>query len=268
MMNKVMMIVFVIVVFLGSLALGATPTTHPSASQSDQITISLLQSELNTVRDFQDTLLTTVFWSLGTIATIAVLLVGFGWYSNFRVYERDKASLSQELRSHLDNELAALSTKIEQSLNESRDSANKLAHEQREELSARVNKTLEATVTKSVAPLSARIEMLKSGHAELQYAILEINRERWRAKGVYTNALREGVSILNLTTANQQGWRISRALDAIQADLKVLLEQKPPRAAPDAELLRDISSALDQVSQDNPIPVNAIKDLLARTRAG
>ena len=42
-------------------------------------------------------LLNTVYCSLGTLANVTALLIGFGWFANFRVYERDKGAMRTEL---------------------------------------------------------------------------------------------------------------------------------------------------------------------------
>jgi hypothetical protein len=61
----------------------------------------MLRGQLTEIRRSEDRLLTTVFWALGTCAGIVFLLVGFSWFLNFRVYERDKQALKQDLMTDL-----------------------------------------------------------------------------------------------------------------------------------------------------------------------
>jgi hypothetical protein len=63
--------------------------------------IELLESQLTAIREYNSSLLQTVYWSLGVVVVLAVALVGFGWFTNFRVYERDKNSIRQELLTRI-----------------------------------------------------------------------------------------------------------------------------------------------------------------------
>ncbi|VVN92396.1 hypothetical protein [Pseudomonas fluorescens] len=59
--------------------------------------IKILESQLQMTRDYQGSLLDTVYWALGAVFLLVGLLLGFGWFANFRVYERDKEILKAEL---------------------------------------------------------------------------------------------------------------------------------------------------------------------------
>ena len=81
-------------------------TTAPVASSEDVQANNLPRNGGNQVdqwiamsTQFDQRLLTTVFWALGLVATFAVGLAGFSWFSNYRAYERDKASIKEELRT-------------------------------------------------------------------------------------------------------------------------------------------------------------------------
>ncbi|SDU04168.1 hypothetical protein [Halopseudomonas salegens] len=59
--------------------------------------IELLRAQLEVRREHQTDLLQTVYWALGGVFFLVSLLVGFGWFGNFKVYERDKQSLKEEM---------------------------------------------------------------------------------------------------------------------------------------------------------------------------
>ena len=68
----------------------------------------MLEAQLKVMREYDARLLHTVYWSLTTVATLTLVLVGFGWFVNFRVYERDKASLLHELNVLVRENLARI----------------------------------------------------------------------------------------------------------------------------------------------------------------
>lgn len=75
---------------------------HPSknttrAEASEQTKADSLRAELKAIREYHNSLLDTVYWALGTIVGLALLLIGSSWYTNFRLYESDKARLQEEV---------------------------------------------------------------------------------------------------------------------------------------------------------------------------
>lgn len=98
---------------------GPDPLTAPAP---DEQTIAL-RAQLDVMRKYDEMLLSTVYWSLGTIALIAVLLTGYSWYTNYRVYERDREFLRAEMRSLLQQELANARNTLEDTAKRNSDRA-------------------------------------------------------------------------------------------------------------------------------------------------
>lgn len=97
-------LVLALIAFLGCIqALSAFgQQSHPSknttrAEASEQTKADSLRAELKAIREYHNSLLDTVYWALGTIVGLALLLIGSSWYTNFRPYESDKARLQEEV---------------------------------------------------------------------------------------------------------------------------------------------------------------------------
>src|SRR6266849_9833581 len=54
-----------------------------AGSQSPNEEVQALRAQLEVMRRYDDRILSTVYWSLGTVVLLAVLLYGFSWYTNF-----------------------------------------------------------------------------------------------------------------------------------------------------------------------------------------
>jgi hypothetical protein len=74
-----------------AVALKNQPTPTESQEEKD------LKIEIQLLKNFQASLLQTVYWSLGIVFAIALLLVGYNWISANKIFERDKGALKQDV---------------------------------------------------------------------------------------------------------------------------------------------------------------------------
>jgi hypothetical protein len=110
---------------------GAIYALHPQFSPATPSQSSLelrdLQARVDLILAYQEAFLDTVFWGLGLLGTLAVVLVGYNWFSSSIVQEREKAALllelraaqlaavgdaKAELREHLISEVQSAATKL------------------------------------------------------------------------------------------------------------------------------------------------------------
>jgi len=192
--------------------------------------VIVLRAQLSDAQRFQEQVLSTVYWSLGTLGAVAVLLVGFGWWTNFRVYERDKQSLERELRSILLDALRQL-----------KDEHQAVAEKQYSELSQklseavlssekRISTATEALIETSEKQILAQVAQVKSSYNTLRNDVRKLDlaaqlQERLGAlsKELYRNALQSSVSALEL--ANQIGdeFDVGDVLDLVAEDINTVL---------------------------------------------
>jgi CRISPR/Cas system CSM-associated protein Csm2 small subunit len=78
--------------------LSAQPMSQSPRVISQQISGNeLLKGELKAIREYHDSLLDTVYWTLGIVFGLVLVIIGSSWYTNFRLYEADKARLLEEV---------------------------------------------------------------------------------------------------------------------------------------------------------------------------
>lgn len=61
--------------------------------------LELLKQQNSDLKGFQSDLLLTVWSTLAAVFVLTAALVGFGWFANFKMYERDKELLRRDLGS-------------------------------------------------------------------------------------------------------------------------------------------------------------------------
>ena len=91
----------------------AKELTSRLIDQKSENEIALLKEQNKLIREYQGSLLDTVYWALGGVFATAALLAGFGWWSNFKLYEADKQRLQQELTTKINELEAKLALRLE-----------------------------------------------------------------------------------------------------------------------------------------------------------
>lgn len=83
----------------GTIAPGVQPAPSPAeaAGSNAALEIALLRQSVAQQEQFQSDLLSTVYWALGTVAGIALLLTGVNVISAFQIRRRDKRELLQHV---------------------------------------------------------------------------------------------------------------------------------------------------------------------------
>jgi hypothetical protein len=74
----------------------------------------MLKAQLEVIRDYDQRLLATVYASLGGVFLLVVLVGGLNWFTNYRLYERERDSLKQSLQVASQEEAAKLAQRFEE----------------------------------------------------------------------------------------------------------------------------------------------------------
>jgi len=198
------------------------------------------------MQTYTDRLLTTVYFSLGAVVVVAGLLVGFGWYTSFRVHERDLAAIRNELTAAQQNDIQRLrlelTTSTQQGLTE---------------ISARSEETARKSVTASLVPLQAKVNGLASTVSSLESRLARLTFQAeswyWEHAGVKENQLRFELELLRLAHREKDDVEIPTRLQNLQSivesgaslysvdvsDIVAIIDQLPSQFAVNAEGLRN-----------------------------
>lgn len=226
--------------------------------------ISLLQAELDLTKSFQDKLLSTVYWSLGTIATLAVLLVGFGWYTNFKVYERDKRVLVEEINSLTKIELEKLRVAVDSHRNESSKLISEQIKKETNETWAPLEKQVKLLEDSFNKRIESRINEVQLNLFILAADLKEVEREKWIRQGVLSNALACSVEILKYAIHTLGRFQIARALDFVNEDLDKIRKSGSASDVPSADRTGSLTKLLNKLGPEHAIIVDSIREKTAK----
>ncbi len=193
-------------------------TSEPAADSE----VAALRAQLEVMRQYDERLLQTVYWALGTALALVLFAAGAGWYINFRLYDRDKQALLAELRLELETGTAGIRESLSQNLGEARtsleDAVTLLSKNLREEANLRSEKIEEKALQagKDAADsLRGELEHVRIDIIRMRYDLSVRKAETWRSEGVYVNELREYMNALSL----------ARQLAEFQSPYEYLVEQ-------------------------------------------
>lgn len=247
-------------------SVAASSPTSP-ASQNPEVLI--LRAQLADSQKFQEQILSTVFWSLGAVAGVTLLLVGFGWFTNFRVYERDRTSLERELRSHLVEEISRAKAEASQAaiarFSEQEHSLVSSVAGAETRISTSTNAIIQiaaAEVRAKHDALSSTTKSLRREVHQLQLANKIAERQDWLVKKNFRNALQASVTALDLANRIEFEYSVGQVLDMSTEDIASILASN---ARPiDNFLVGQLVAALDAVKGQHAHAAAALKGQAAK----
>lgn len=236
----------------------AVPLTLSSSNQTEKSAlienIVELKAQNALLREYQQHLLSTVYWALGAIFTIAILLSGFSWYANFRIFDREK------------NELIDLVTKkVNFEAQNIRNDFLVEWQEQRVLSDNALNAKSEEIILKSKLALGELRTKLQTDMSDLKVTMLlceaqihDIEADKWEDKKVWINviaAMARKIQLIN--QLGESGYML------LERPLERILNSLPYAPRPNAYHIKLLTEALESVSGPHQYSVAKIHAWIA-----
>lgn len=208
-----------------------SPTVTPtpvSQIQADAEKVAVLQGQLELMRQYDQRLLSTVYWSLGGLGGVVLLVVGLGWYTNFRIYKRDVEDIKRDIKNELES--TAVSFKREM---------------------------MDAAKNAGDAAVRSALRDVK----ELQYQMLKVDAERWENSGIHANALYACARRLPLAKDLLTDIYIPQTLEEM---LRIL---KTKEVILNAHVTAEINKSLDIIPKEFSTDADAIRQMIRSLRS-
>lgn len=165
--------------------------------------MAILKAQLATMQEYQDDLLATVHWSLGSILGALLLFVGYGWYSNKKVNDQELDLIKERLKGEINDWIAGASART-----------NEILDANAQEIAKKVTEESK----KSVADLQGQIKRLRVYHKDVRDAFVlhqaEMEVRYWEAKNVPANVFTSLMDVLRVIKDNSDyDWKIDNTLE-------------------------------------------------------
>jgi hypothetical protein len=220
--------VFVCLVFVAK-AVKTTPTANlPSqtvAATPAPDASAIVRAELAAVKDYDQRLLSTVYWSLSGVFLLVVLIGGVNWFTNYRLYERERDSLRQTLKLDAQEEAIKLRSLVEQLQSQLRGEAEQLRkrvvafetnmNELLSEREKRLKGVMEASVKSAKEDLEHEVANAELANSETRAAFYSAANDPWEVLRAWLD---------NLQALEKLDWLdehfMGKPLNAIEACLQ------------------------------------------------
>lgn len=234
------------------------PSVAPSPPQNVQLSNAprqpspeeiALRAQLQTIREYNDKLLSTVYWALGTVVTIVVLLIGFSWFASFRVSSREKEALKQELQGTLKQDVSSLHDALKA------DTERRFASfkEEVDKLHAEMKKSATSAGEAAAGKLRGQLTNLGWEVHDIRIELLVAEAKKWEAESILTIAIRRHAKILRLRVKRDTTYSLPETLD----EIKRLLQKM---TSINADSTRDVLNALDCLPSEYAVVASGLRE--------
>lgn len=214
--------------------------------------IEVLKAQVEVMKSYQDNFLATVYWSLGGVITLAILLIGSNWFINIRNQDKEAELLQDKINNHLNEINTALTASFEEQKNEVNNNFSNESKKLRTEIEENILYKLATKERK----LNHELSILKKD-------VLKIETDYWLRRGVYGNALRAQLNILISPIVLRTDLVVTYCFEDIEKILETIQSEGKYKSLTPI-IVNEINSALKGYEESYSISTAKIKGLLSK----
>lgn len=188
----------------------SNPLPTPISTEKSNIQVAVLEAQLDEIKSFDEKLINTVYWALGTVVTLALLLVAYNWYTNNSLYQKDVKNISNSLSFESKQMFSDYKQSIDQELNTTKQIID-------QEI-LKMKQSIDLQVSESHDKYRGEIDLLEAAVAktrdEMKKDLYIVEARLWQIKGVSLNVITCCISSLKVGKI-EKNYHIDTALDLI-----------------------------------------------------
>ncbi|MCQ8860090.1 hypothetical protein [Plesiomonas shigelloides] len=217
--------------------------------------IELQEAENKILKEYHSHLLSTVYWSLSCLGGISLILVGFGWWSNSTIHQKDLAVITSGTKEII----SEFELKFNQDMQSKIDRLSSLIDDRKTQTSEEIKKIIYNIESNSNNIKTIRLDLKKQYNEQILNLRL-VEEKVWDIKGVYSNVLLTQVQILNSAIAVEVPYVISSTLSRM---IEVLAKFVSNKTQPSEFAMKSLRETLMLVPENNSIEVSNILELIS-----
>lgn len=247
-----------------------------SVSQAE-LELKVQEKQIAAIKEYHSSLLDTVYWALSTVATVAALLVGFGWFANFKFHESEKQRLKDELDGRIKEALASIDSRLSahevQMLNavDTRLDSH-FTRVARDIDIARADAVgMYERMTTTIEEMKSQLTALELGKkrseiadSEMEVALRDVEVHVWELKGIPINMLITQKQGLAAAIKANSKFSVQFALDGMANTITNSI--LPAKKNISAKMLKQICDAVDSAAAIDPVKAASVKALLEQVQ--
>lgn len=248
----------------------ANQTLAAAGSRRDE-PVAILRAQLERMREYHLTLISTVYWTLGIVGTLTLTLLAFASFVNFRLSVRERDAIRQDLLGQINQRLAEISRNLDttaselrrdltgsisDSMKQNESSTVEVLDELKDSVKEELSKIDDVIETK-VRPIVSDVERVKEGVHDVELEILELEAFRWESAGVKANVLSTWIEYTMKAASKEDSmynWRVERGL-------KFIVELMDGGTMPSAENLTTLDKLFNTLGDKFGLVVEKIREM-------
>ena len=178
------------------------PTQETSDRRFLEFQVANLKEQKEIIESYHDSILDTIFFAIGAVFTLTILLLGYSWWFNTRTYEKEKVALKEELALLIKSAEDRI-TVNEQSrrVEQDQQAANRI--DALTDLTAKNYAQIRAEMTDQNRANTNELALNKLQTHWLQREFRMIEELVWEGRGIRSNSLFSIAQALSLSSNDQ-----------------------------------------------------------------
>lgn len=91
----------------------------PTPPKTSDLEVSYLRGQLEQMKAFDDRLISTVHWSLTTVAGLFLIIMSVNWWSHYKLTKRDKKVFQEDLNKAIDDRFSEIDLELKKRIERS-----------------------------------------------------------------------------------------------------------------------------------------------------
>jgi hypothetical protein len=226
------------------------------------------------MKEYHSSLLDTVYWALGVVVTVALLVGGFSWYSTFRVYEADKRDLRRDMEAN-DKQVLA---EVEARLSASSAHTLKQVEERLSALAERMTREADIAreawaserkgVSEAIAKLENAVGILKQTDAKLlrglhysETKLRRVEENMWESEGLFGNVLLTQSQGLSAALKGEYKNTVRSILERMSSTAKKMASENEDMSK---GMIESVASDVKKAASLEPVLANAALEAIGK----